>query len=836
MTYRKLILKGYHRLALSGINDIEIEFNDPTLLILGTNGCGKSSLQSEFNMLPPDAGDYLEGGYKYVEREFNGSVWAAEMTKSPSPKYQFYKDGVGLNESRGITMQRELVRMHLGLTPELSRLISGKELFTNMDTGKRKEWFLRICDADYTFAMKLYKDLSGQLRDTKGALKLAKKQLLIETEKVILDEEQKRLQAKSQELQEVIQILLEHKMPIVQSLAQAGEKKRSVEVKAAQLSSALDRVLSQIDANGLTADDYLGDQEADLLLHKYTADKATLLSRADTLSRVHQQHGEIIRALQIANVENTSELTASLERVRSEIDTLDGQRRFKSIEHDLQAVSLSFDHCKVTLMELANAIPDDIRKQLNPIYYQETSEKYTAAFTKHQALSAKQVHDQQKLAALESHKHDLDVTCPKCDHKFSSIYSPSEAEKLRVSISLLAIEINATEAVIESSRGILEQIKECRATVKRISDLMAANPVLESLWSYLKSNKVITEKSLSISDVINAFDEHIQIETRLKALSIKAAELTKQMQVLVSGAQQSLDDSKKICEQAEHDLKIVMQEIDQIDRFVKKVNQARVAKAALQQRRTEMVKVYEEYKQACINELEVKRRLAYNNLINELSSELGSIEAQIKSINSQNQLIAAIKAQIKSYEDNENGLTEICRALSPTDGLIAQGIYAFMEGFVNEVNDVIAKVWTYDLRVLPCRYSGESVELDYCFPLKVPDSPVRSDVSEGSEAMIEMVNFAFRSVAQKIMKCSHWPLMLDEFSRNFDDSHRNRAMHYISELINTGEFSQTILISHYEGVYGALQNASICLLDDSNLVLPKMNRPINEFVKINQAA
>ena len=59
-------LTDYKRIKLNNLKTIEIDFSEPLQLILGTNGCGKSSILSELTPYPPSSEFYSKGGGKVI--------------------------------------------------------------------------------------------------------------------------------------------------------------------------------------------------------------------------------------------------------------------------------------------------------------------------------------------------------------------------------------------------------------------------------------------------------------------------------------------------------------------------------------------------------------------------------------------------------------------------------------------------------------------------------------------------------------------------------------------------------------------------------------------------
>ena len=68
----KIILDGYKRLKLGQIGHIEIDFNARDQIIIGTNGCGKSSIFHELSALPADKAQFEKTGKKEIHIRKDG--------------------------------------------------------------------------------------------------------------------------------------------------------------------------------------------------------------------------------------------------------------------------------------------------------------------------------------------------------------------------------------------------------------------------------------------------------------------------------------------------------------------------------------------------------------------------------------------------------------------------------------------------------------------------------------------------------------------------------------------------------------------------------------------
>lgn len=216
------------------------------------------------------------------------------------------------------------------------------------------------------------------------------------------------------------------------------------------------------------------------------------------------------------------------------------------------------------------------------------------------------------------------------------------------------------------------------------------------------------------------------------------------------------------------------------------------------------------------------RLQSIQHCIEHLQYGISRNEQLLRNVEIQESLIKDLENQIVILTRKQEAYKLIVQNLSPTKGLIADGLLGFIRVFTAGMNAVIKKIWTYPLDIKPCGISVEGVtELDYKFPLKVGDNPrVRPDVSKGSSAMIEIINLAFRITALKFMKLSDVPLKLDEFGKGFDKEHRFRAAEVIKTMVEQQLTPQLFMISHYEDGHGVMTHAEVCVLDKANIAVP----------------
>ena len=184
----------------------------------------------------------------------------------------------------------------------------------------------------------------------------------------------------------------------------------------------------------------------------------------------------------------------------------------------------------------------------------------------------------------------------------------------------------------------------------------------------------------------------------------------------------------------------------------------------------------------------------------------------LQNVQSRSLLDKAVK-DIEEYKERTKVISHMLDALSPSDGIIARSINSFLNIFIKEMNHIINSVWSYEMTILPCDVS-EDDDLDYKFKVKVNNDEVIEDVSRLSSSMQEIVDLAYKIVFMKYMGLSDSPLILDEFGRTMDATHRDTAYNIIDRVFSSN-FNQIFLVSHFESMYGRFVNADLVQLEDS---------------------
>jgi DNA repair exonuclease SbcCD ATPase subunit len=175
---------------------------------------------------------------------------------------------------------------------------------------------------------------------------------------------------------------------------------------------------------------------------------------------------------------------------------------------------------------------------------------------------------------------------------------------------------------------------------------------------------------------------------------------------------------------------------------------------------------------------------------------LTSLERSLTTIDIQKGIVSSLEKSISAKEFDLRLLKLAISALSPTEGLIARGMGGFINRFVHDVNAFIENFWLYPLALETMDVSGDEVDLDYKFMVRVNSDHVVKDIQESSRGQREVINLAIRATCMKYLGLRQYPLFLDEFAARMDPAHRKAAYDAIDKLIESEEYSQIFLVSH----------------------------------------
>ncbi len=823
MKITSLTLSGYKRLMLNNIKTFVYTPASIFQLILGTNGSGKSSVLYELSPLPAQSANYLKEGFKCIELEHRGSVYILTSNFKSGNKHNFLKDGLELNPGGTGAVQKELVWQQFGISQEIHELLIGEVDFTNLSPSKRREWITKLSDIDFTYALGVYQKLKSSARDSQGALKHVQSRLVGENNKLLAIGAVEDLEEKYKALHDQINFLFQQRDPNVIPLKKINTDIENALHDISRISQWL--IISKEDVPGYNVFDSLESVKEALQILR--TKKEVEIGLKIRISTEYSDLQEMISGYISEGIEDIDQLRARLLANDNEIISLESQlKTWTSYIGDEVIAKKELFSIKSPLIDLLHELP------ANP---DRTFSK--DALTKaRELLSVNKNHLERKRNILSRAEGELEhltslkeEQCPKCSHRW--IPGKSDTEKSRLEQVIIDVDADLKQLVsdIERDETYIESAEDYGYKLTSIRKLMHQTVNLNEFWDSVLQDDLLYLAPASIVPRIYGFELDLDKLVKLDTLFTTDKHLRELLSGDSDGTQITMVKTRLRTLEGEIENAIVKisgfdKEEKELKKFFDHLDDYLRISDNLEAELVTLHGLRDDY----VNSLRDS----------EIANVLASQQTQLAVLQTKRSEKMAVEGIIQDLEndsvrlkDEFDAKTLLASELSPVDGLIAEQLTGFISSFTAHVNQVIENIWSYELRVIPC--GTDNGDLDYKFPLFVQHEGkenITPDISKGSEAQVEVVNFAFRLVTMIYLGLDEYPIYLDEFSKSFDEQHRINAMNFVKKLIDTGNYTQLFMISHYAAQFGAFQQAEIMVLDSSNISVPQKH---NQNVKFN---
>lgn len=799
MIIKKLILKGYKRLFLNRINLLEYIPNKPMQLILGRNASGKTSLLRQLNPLPANLKqEFYEGGYKYLELEHNNKNYTLSSGYVSPSKHSFKLEDKELNDGGTRKVQLDLIKEHFNLTPEIVDILLNNNRLTTMSIVDRKKWLSELSTVDYSFSIGIYNKLRARHRDLVGGIKLIQENIIKYENNILKEEDLIKLKEDKRILEEYykhIVSLYEHSVT-------------NVDTDINNLSSyvkELSKLLLNVEPGNITNES----NNKNKLLAEYDAKSKLIIKTTDLISKLEKipevKDIQLLRTKQQEIIKKIDEIT--------KLKTIGGiNEHFTSHYYDL--FSSVYPILSGNLNQLQEY--EDVRlmskEEQDKII--ELDLKLTNNFS---VLNKKIELIKTELEHINKHKtQEHLIECPQCKHKWFNGYNQTTVDGLNRQLTELNKKIEDYTVIYNKNKLTYDRINIKNNLLNNLIDIIKSNIELKPIWDII-INKIDFNKSTiyEINTVLNTINTELY---NIRELSILLIEKEKNEVILTN-----YDASKKL-ESKDKEL--------QIKELTKVLEETTIEKNKIKDtivsidNKIKILKHIEELhhkiksclltnKHKLTNDITLTRNQYLTELSEFVKEEIVKIEQTMNQQLQNNIKLEKDKKSLESYKQKEKVLNLMVKELSPTEGLIALSINSFLNVFVQEMNDVLDKIWSFPLELLPCEANEEN-DLDYKFRVRVNDDEVIEDVNKLSSSCKEIIDLAFRIVFAKYMHLHEIPLYLDEFGSSFDPKNMSNAYYVIETLANI-DYPQIFIISHFEHVYGSLKNADFNILDSNNI-------------------
>ncbi|MNF63515.1 hypothetical protein D3C84_452210 [compost metagenome] len=733
--------------------------------------------------------------------------------------HSFIVDDEELNEGHTGAVQRELVREHFGMTSDLHNVLTGQLKFTDMNNIQRREWITLLSSADFDYVIKLHGRIKRAVRDTNAVIKHLSGRLVGETAKKIDDATFNTLRKQSELVYNKLMTLHQHSKR--DGLAPTfSYYERQYHELLADIDGLLQRTrYLKGSAPGIVKDT---DNEAVVQLKDSLKSRVQMLEAA--LQEVSERHHEIDKQLHdMTELEeiNPKELSDMITDLCDRRQELIAKFRLGVESHRLP----THDYCFATINEVMGLlhevnVKDDsyLDRQLYVTKQRELAD--------HQNNMMK---GQSRIGELEyrlEHIRNCKSTqCPNCNHSFKEGINGSEEDEIKASLDKGYNFRRSMQEKIDTIGSWLQEANNIGETLHNLQQIRDRNPDLDELWTIINMNGGFSLGRALLS-TCTLFMQDVTTNMRIADLDRELLPLREREMALMK-----MDKSGHLREVANSlgdrvvDLKSHLidarQTLKEVELFHNRMVESREISKTIEMGMARLNDLQDSMcRFVAVEEVEaqVKRHQVQLGM---LEQSLAEAEVQMGIINDLNRSLDEARAE-------EEALIQLEKLLSPKDGIIAEQILVFINTFITAINDVIAKVWGYNLALDTCNLEGG--ELDYKFPIYVHSSDnTIPDIKYGSDSQVDIVNQAFILVVYKFLELQHFPLYLDELGRTFDEVHRLNLTLAIKELIDDDTYSQVFFISHSFESQNSYPNSQIVVIDDSHVSL---KRSYNEHVEI----
>ena len=835
MLIQSITLIRFKRFNLNNIVNFTMNITQIISLILGSNGSGKSSLIAMLTPLPPSNDDFYKDGSKTIRIVNNNNFYILNSTFNPV-RHSFIKNDEELNSGGTVTVFKELVKQEFNLTNDIQELLVGNEVFHSMSPARRREWFTKLSDINYDYALSVYNKLKEKNRDFSGALKITKHRLTTESNKLISKEEETKLKDEVELIHSELKTLMERSAPLNNSVNYYGDIKQTKIRDLEHLSNTLLRlkwivpvgtypygnnpipINAEYSRNGFTSINEVDDVIQSLILY-ITSNEALLNNAVNEYNKILEK----INILVNTGENGIEELYIKINQLTNTKNEVLGNKKLNIINlvnNNVLDIISAFNSIYDIIINIALVIPENrdaifSRSKLNSL--SEDLVKYKNAkillINEFNKLDSNRVH-------LESHKKNEKTICPKCSYGWIPGYSDDNLKKVVDALCLKEKEIIDINKLIETTETNIEANKEYGALYTDYIRCTTNWPILNPLWDYLNENNYIRNSPRIIVSILDSIRIDLEFDRTASKITLQINELLD----LVTSAKQirntnltelktKLNEYTIFIDSKTADINKLSNSLIEHKQYKKQISYAFELSNTIKTLMVDLDKIN-------IDMIEMMRREAVNNCIKQLQSALALKETTLNTINMQKGIIKDLEVQINKLTIEEEASRVLVDKLSPTTGIIADGMLGFIKMYVKQMNNIVKKIWTYKMEIVDCGL--EDGGLNFKFPVKLDnDTDELPDVKYGSSGMKEIINLAFKLTAMKYLNISNYPLILDEFSNTFDETHKVAAMTTIRNLIDTKSYPQLFIVSHDYKQYGSLSNCEICILDDRNITTPK---------------
>lgn len=858
MIFKKIDLKGYKLFNNIGIKRFTAEFIAPIVIIIGRNGCGKSSLLKAISAYSQNKADYEKDGRVSIEVEHDRETIELGVDYGEKHPYYIRKDNINLNDSGNTGTHNDIVDSVFGHTSSLEKLLRFEYRMSRMTKKERKEFLMDFNPYDLGMVLEFQKKVSSSLRSIRSNIKMLSQRKLVLEDKAIPVDELEKLKAKVAHLKKEY-IDLDKDLSVLQvQLTEFYDQRKDLLNK--------DRSLTN-----LTLQKFKGRMEQlSYELRMMWKENEHLYLNQDIKHMVHGQHiPEYIQQLQ--------ESMLHLEiNIKDKLDKLAQYKSYQALDLDKE-VTPRKDRLKV-IEDLMVGLPNhEVIPSLASIQLIELSQVILPTLIDNCALlvkcQCKFFHPTQiqkisnKYQWLQTKIKGLTLTLG----NYGSSLSNSEAAVFRLKGSTYPGACILNQCILRKDVDI--RIEEQEDLVRQYTDLILTmerrltrynkaldkfGKILQDYESYkeligyfgeihspypwlikllVEDNKLIPLLNNNITKFIfkvKTLKKQVEEKNTLLQLEEERRTLLYELSKLEDPnipVKNLIDGIVKNLEKDLHDSQLEHKHLQtNITNLGSLMNADRVYNA----KRDLMIKTYEKYQLWYQYEVNRHQIELYEFIRDTIKDKRASINDQLidseSLLKGQDNIRVILDTEILPVlqdllkKEVEYDLIE--KSMSPS-GLPKNYLLSYINNIIENTNRSLAQVWSYELQLVKLTQEDE---IDFSFK-RIVDGHIASDISMCSESQKDIIDIAWCiSMIVALGYGKDCAIFLDECDKHFDEGHREKLITFLSNLIRSGNLRQIFIVNHHAALSsGLVGNQTICL-SANNISVPEV---YNESVTLH---
>lgn len=827
LTIEEIELDGFTGMWLNDIRHFKLTLKETITLILGRNGSGKSRLMEQLSPLAPNKTDLYDNGFKRIVCRTATDTYELICKRSGKGLKCTIKNlsnGQIVCENANPKVFNGFVKDIFGYTKDLHDLFTGQVRLTAMKTPERRKWFSILSESDLTYALSFYKKSREQLRDTTGLIKQLKRSIS-ELRPTVLDREEDRIQLKSR-----IGVLQND----ITSLDSALRQLATDENITTQTLDVLDKKLNELYSEIMVTEMHVPENFADYDEISINNELSYLQGKLNgELSKLEDLEARINKATQINSVD-INDLEAALD------------------EHTF---NYNLSKSKLTMFkELADMSPDTIMQAKN------TLSSYTDPISKamvtiadypvdgnvhevHQALVKELGELQIKINKLTNHEVQLseqlkhiegicDVTCVKCSHKFKPGVGTNDSAEIKERAAKTADMLKQAKESYEklyAHSNKVAKVLEATNSVNWIIGSFSSNRASKLLIDSLVVTGVFNGTCASQHGIVEQFIYEIDLASQMVTSKREVDRYLNDIKIAKATQAEDVTMLKELAKSANYAIDVTNSSIKELNVRKQVAHDLDLVQNRIKEMDAEMATGEAEYGRVT--------KILKNNVLAEVISKekanlwdlLTAAKQRFSAMEEERQRLEFQEKQLVDAEKRLEANKLIVKSMSPDEGLLAKYLYQCITRITDLMTGYIEGIWGYPMKILPCEVSDG--EMDYQFPFYARDrSRTSADVSHGSKAQKEVIDFVFVLSAYRARGMQQFPLLLDEISSGFDEGHRGEMIEFVKELVGKQHHSQCVMVSHDSTSHFKLTHADVVVIDPEGITVPDV---YNQNVEIS---